>query len=273
METYCLKHLELAKPTYLEQWPAALRRLSLAQPGIPLGVAQMDAMMAAIEEIAKPEHQAVLDALGKAVDELLPDFPKGAFVKLGSRSPKDGFFPDGLKMLDGRLAVAVMCTSMRVFDDLALAKAAGYQPWIFLREWKDIPAWTEFRCFMQGRKLTGISQYYYRECYPDLVKYAGSIEWAIQRFFEKDFRDACHLDDVVFDVFVTVREKHSSCILEVKLLEINPYSVMTDPCLFSWHNYDFFRGQMRFIESPDDLKPPTLTATPPDLQPFQELRA
>jgi hypothetical protein len=130
-------------------------------------------------------------------------------------------------------------------DDLHLAIANDYAPHIFVREWIDIPKWAEFRCFMRGRKLAGISQYFYRDgAMPAILDDPGMIPWGIGQFFP-EFRDGCHLDDVVFDVYLR-RYGHRGGNVEVKLLEINPYCEYTDPCLFDWRRPEMFDGRFLY---------------------------
>jgi len=71
------------------------------------------------------------------------------------------------------------------------------------------------------------------------------IRLAIYTFFNK-FREKCHLNNVVFDVFVTMQQ-HSGVSFQVKLLELNPFFEKTDPCLFSWHNGENFDGSVKFL--------------------------
>lgn len=247
-------HLAVATPTYLENWPIGLQRLTMAQSGRPLSEKEVESLMS----FQSPEDcvcdQETLNHLLAWIETQLAFYPQGVYVKLGSRSPKDSYLsfdPDGFKVRSGGKAITLLGDSCRVFEDLVLAKNGGYQPWLFLREWKEIPAWAEFRCFMKDRKLTGISQYYYREAYPEVEKYAGTIEWGIGRFFENYFLPEIHVDDVVFDVWVSIRDRHSSNQIEVKLLEINPYSPMTDPCLCSWADPNTFDGKLRFKREGD----------------------
>jgi D123 len=56
---------------------------------------------------------------------------------------------------------------------------------------------------------------------------------ALQVFFN-EFRDALRLDDIVFDVFVEPENAASSRGLSVRLLELNPFLLKTDACLFHW---------------------------------------
>jgi hypothetical protein len=174
--------------------------------------------------------------------------PNGAFVRLGSRSPKDAwsFQRSGGKVIVGQdpLQYLLDC-SERIYEDLMLAIKQNYMPHIWIRQWVEIPPWSEFRCFMKDRKLAGISQYNYlnNEVFPEMDP--GMCEWAVREFF-KIFREATTLNDVVFDVFVKVRKAGpNSRDIEVKLLEINPFFELTDPCLFAWHSMDF-DGSFRY---------------------------
>ncbi|HYO55589.1 hypothetical protein [Archangium sp.] len=90
--------------------------------------------------------------------------------------------------------------------DLRLALRQGYTPHLFVREWLDLPAWAELRCFMRGRQLVGVTQYNYRGLggSPELHEHASRLRAAVKAFFAP-FCEACHLDDVVFDVFAVSR--------------------------------------------------------------------
>lgn len=254
------EYFDIVCPTYIENWPSRLCSLSIAQVGIPLttdnvwilgrSIVELCAMFEEREDCPKIKRSP--SVLIKQMDEAVARFPDGCFVRLGSRSPKDSWFAHknkrGLCIITGKEAWKMLTDgSERVADDLLLAIRNNYAPWIFLRQWYRIPRWTEFRCFMEKRQLVGISQYQYleNEVFGDLTAHAESIEWAIKQFFST-FSTACHLDSVVFDVFVKCREmKKNQWMWEVKLLEINPFFEMTDPCLFDWRKP--FDGSFRFV--------------------------
>jgi len=178
-------------------------------------------------------------------EEAVRMMPDGAFIRLGSRSPKDSWALQrtGGKILPNQDPLQYLLDgSERVYEDLMLALQRNYQPYIWVRQWVDIPKWTEFRCFMHNRKLAGISQYYYAETFPEIDP--GLCEWAIREFFGM-FLSATMLDSIVFDVYVKIRKVGpNSRDIEVKLLEINPFFEMTDPCLFEWHVE--FDGSFRY---------------------------
>ncbi len=81
----------------------------------------------------------------------------------------------------------------------------------------------------------------------EILEAHDSFGWAVAWIHE-----ATHLDDVVFDVFVTMKQKGPVRVWEVKLLEINPLLPMTDPCLFTWiGGGKDFDGSFRFCERQD----------------------
>lgn len=243
-----MSYFERVSPTYLENWPAELKRLSFAQVDIPLTISEAKSLGSNISELFEmfdPPPGQDISGIRHRLDEALEKFPKGGFVRLGSRSAKDAWHAP-VHVTTGAEAIERLCDcSERISDDLLLAVIANYQPHIFVREWVTIPEWSEFRCFMRGRKLAGISQYNYLhgEHFPEIEEQHNLIAWMIGEWFPI-FRDASHLDDVVFDVYIKQRQKTNEVESEIKLIEINPYFEMTDPCLFDWSNPDIFDGRM-----------------------------
>ncbi len=175
-------------------------------------------------------------------------FPRGAFVRLGSRSPKDSWAwnRDPGPILDdgGDPLRFVLDVSERMSDDLLLALENDYAPHLWVRQWLDFDPWQEFRCFVKNRRLVGVSQQLTRAYFPEVEKDASIIVWAISCFFDQ-FRAESHLDDVVFDAVVSVKKRGNESEAEVKLLEINPSGPMTDPCLFDWNSG--FDKTFRFV--------------------------
>jgi hypothetical protein len=184
------------------------------------------------------------------VQESVVKFPNGAFVRLGSRSPKDSWegHRHGFKASvgDDPLRFILDC-SERMYEDLTLAIQHNYAPHIWVRQWMTIPRWAEFRCFMKARKLVGISQYNYLqgESFPEIVRDADTIRWVIADQFFPTFKAASHLDDVVFDVWVKAsHQRDNTRVWEVRLVEVNPLFELTDPCLFQWGKQ--FNGKFRY---------------------------
>jgi hypothetical protein len=223
------------------------RALDWAAQSATAGMLDMSEPPNKIELIKPSLACADISDIRAKVSDAVDRMPDGAFVRLGSRSPKDSWAlqREGGKILPGEDPLRFMLDcSERIYEDLMLAIQHNYYPCIWVRQWINIPRWSEFRCFMKHRKLVGISQYNYldNEIFSEID--AGMCEWAIHEFF-KSFLKATAIQDVVFDVFVKSRKigPHSRDV-EVKLLEINPYFELTDPCLFSWHVE--FDGSFRY---------------------------
>lgn len=239
-----LSYWDIVLPTYIENWPQALYALSIAQIDIPLTIDDARRLGSNIieygEAFAPPQP---IDDIRQKVTAHVAKFPNGAFTRLGSRSPKDSYlgYNQGFKVEANTDPLRFMLdASERIYEDLLLAIQHSYAPHIFIRQWMDIPRWAEFRCFMHDRKLVGISQYNYLkgEVFPEIIADPAYIQWAIENFFP-DFCNASHLDSVVFDVFLKISNHANTRVTEVKLLEINPYFEMTDPCLFAWNKPEF----------------------------------
>lgn len=265
-------YFETVAPTYIEQWPEALRQLSVGQLGLELtedqvrrlGKSQVElfATWGDEHELANMDQPSLVDIqqwLTYAI-YLMPSLGAwpGAFVRLGSRSAKDSFsFENGGRCEDGDDALKMLLNgSERINDDLHLALHHNYRPWLWVRQWHDIAPWQELRCFMHSGELVGISQYDYIDHsqqgagghYNLLAAKAPYFKTAVEDFFPR-FRKACHLDTCVFDVFVG--DGH-----QVTLLEINPFFALTDPCLFEdagqWPGD--FDGSFRYMDKDGKVK-------------------
>jgi hypothetical protein len=211
------RFIDAASPTFLENWPVVLQKLSVRQTDVRLSRSQCagilrylrlrDINAVANRDVGGMDIKKVdpnLDSLRRRLNDALTSYHRGAYLRFGSRSPKDSShgLRHGFRIRSGLYGLAIILTSReRVRFDLAAAYLAEYLPHLFLREWVDIPRWREFRCFMLGRQLCGMSQYHYTDgvSYPEIFTNAKEIRRAILSFFPK-FRDACHLDDVVFDI-------------------------------------------------------------------------
>jgi len=245
------EYFKKVQPTYLEAWPRELCALSIAQIDIPLSITEAIALGSNIIEFGEAFGKVQpIDNIIRQTQQAVQSFPNGAFIRLGSRSPKDSWeiFKHGLKITtnDTNPLVLMLGTSERTYEDLQLAIHNNYCPHIFVRQWLDIPKWSEFRCFMRNRKLIGISQYYYDQKFDEIIDNHDTIQWAINNFF-KSFKNMSHLDDIVFDIVVLLQANKNNRVWEIKLLETNPLFEMTDPCLFDWrNNWSDFNGEFRY---------------------------
>lgn len=226
--------------TFLENWPSALRALSMQTRSFQLSEETRQALIDAFYDregdFLPPEREAdmsrILGELSAALDECVRDFPDGAFVKLGNRSPKDSWdgMVDGFRVTSGEQALKMFLTSMeRIYEDLRVATLADYLPTIQVRRWIDIPAWAEFRCMVKDRTPIGLSQYDYTEGaeYPEITGQAEAIQDALLAYLDTKVIPAMHLDDVVVDVAF----EHGDLARPI-LIEINPFGGLTNPCLY-----------------------------------------
>ena len=256
------------RPTYIENWPAELRKLSMKSIDIPLSIDEANMLgvnMIELNEIfidskiEVPRKATFRNVISKLKDAF-QDMPNGAFVKLGSRSPKDRLYYRDIgnpcKNADDALKILLGC-SERICDDLYLAVTKEYCPHIWIREWVNIPKWAEFRCFVYKNKLLGISQYFYDEYFPEIINNDEWIKALIKKFYSDYFKSACHLDTVIFDVYLEQLRIVEE--FKVNLIEINPFIESTDFCLhndcrkegvMSPPDFSKFDGGFRYVKEP-----------------------
>ena len=221
--------------TYLENWPEELRRLSFATALTPLSEPEREALIAdwyALNGEGNGGDPSVLDSLASRVQGLIDQFPHGAFVKLGSRSPKDSWAAqtENFRVVSADTAIAWLTESERITDDL---QVRDYRPYLAVREWKSIPPPEEWRVFVKSRRIAGVSQYNYFESYPLLPSIVPVVRSAIDWFWPQ-LREALPLDDLIVDLWIHGRRQANATVWEAKVIEINPWGFWTDPCLMSW---------------------------------------
>ncbi len=227
--------------TYIENWPASLLKLSIPHRAIPLSVEERDALLSG-PLVTDPCTERKLDCLEARLGTALVDFPGGAFLRLGSRSAKD---IGCARVRTSRHAVLALRRSQRIRQDCELARIYNYLPSAFLREWRTIPPWAEFRGFMKQRKLVGLCSYHGKSglASPPSHLSLDVIEEALRTFFPR-FAHSSHLESVVFDTYVHDSEVADDE-LAVTLIEINPFSPQTDGVFFTWKTPDDFDGSFR----------------------------
>ena len=184
------------------------------------------------------ELDKVYKALKIYVSTIINMFPFGAFVRLGSRSPKDSHYgyQHGFRCLTAKHVFALLFDSERVYEDLTYSLETGVQINLWLRQWTEIPNWSEFRCFVRKGALVGISQYSYLQqrtgdkmSYVEFPYYEDWYARIINAIFlfSGQLGLAMTLDSYVFDISFKVGE-------QPLLIEFNPWGRVTDPCLFDW---------------------------------------
>lgn len=251
----------MVAPTFIENWPFDLRKMSFATDIWPITPDQSRRLRRAWELFAGmplEENETLwLADIGQEIDRRLQQFPQArAFVRLGSRSPKDA--GTDLVVDNGRDALELLTTSERVYDDLLAAQALGLTPHLALREPRCIEPWEEWRVFVHNRQVIGASQYFYHKPLPDLTsdsRFANPFAWpqAIDqqtydaRVSGVHFAIDCWLREAtrvvpmtcyVVDVLIQHQARVGGNHWVTTLIEVNPWSTMTDPCCFRWEELE-----------------------------------
>ncbi|WNG30035.1 hypothetical protein F0U62_43010 [Cystobacter fuscus] len=235
LPTVCTE-ADVERSTWIEYWPPQVQALSFRQQGIELTRAQLHAL-ARRNGIAASLFDAVgtapLTALQAQLDRLLQQFPAGAFVRLGSRSPKDTerFVLSGGRADSGAEAIALLSAgSRRMFVDYRRCMQNHWTPSIFLREWQPMSSAQEWRCFVHERQLLGITQYWHAQALDSgacaqlqRTGIASLLQLAAQLL------QRLPLPSFVFDACLPLP---SPLAARAVLIEINPFGATTDAGLF-----------------------------------------
>lgn len=133
---------------------------------------------------------------------------------------------------------------MRVSRALLTAVSARRGSTLHLVDWRDILPWGEFRLFIRGHQLVGASQYNRDKAFPELAAVKSALHPAIRAFAEV-LGHALHMPDVVADIHLSPDARGG---LKTELIELNPFSPLTGPCLFTWHRGGDFDGSIRIVD-------------------------
>lgn len=148
---------------------------------------------------------------------------------------------EGLRVRNGKQAVALLSKSWRVREDLHSARSLSpfARTGIALRSWvpgmNDQP-WNEYRAFVFENKLTAASQYDHLCYYPQVVENGEKISRVLRSFFDSELAHRLEkLSTYVVDLFVDV-EALAGGKTEgvVQVVELNSFESWTGACLFSW---------------------------------------
>ena len=166
-------YFEFVKPTFIENWNKELYNMSIAQVGLKLSFYEMKVLHTYLNgEFSegavnyypelKDSVKEIKNDLISRIDKYKSRFPYGFFVRLGSRSPKDGFdfYKTSGHCFNGKQALNTLGdSSERIYIDILEALQCNYNSYIWLRDWLNFEPWQEFRCFMYNKQLIGITQY------------------------------------------------------------------------------------------------------------------
>lgn len=208
----------------------------------------------------------------KKIKAIVNKFPNGFFVRLNSRSPKDSelimkqgidrlkkikkFEPGnlndklisklearflGLRLKTAKDCLQVLLDSRRIRNDLEELISFGDLPTIVIREFLDINPLTELRVFVKDRRIVAITQYNYLIISEDLIQNKEKYLNIVYSLFDK-IKGKILLNDYIFDIGFLNNNNNNKGNLKPVVIELNPYSIGTSACLFSWRE-DFQMGK------------------------------
>ena len=144
------------------------------------------------------------------------------------------------------------------FDDTSPSELHEPIPWhLVLRKSFNMNPSVEFRCFVKGRRLIGITQRdmnYYSFLHQEKDKFSRLIA----DFYEEQLQGSFPDENFVFDVYVP--DPYN----KVWLVDINPWAQRTDPLLFSW--LELLTTEVPASSVPETLRIPISTSSTPHTQ-------
>lgn len=205
--------------SFIDQWPEAVASLS-----IPTKFVKVDASRL----VRFWEHQPDLVVAQETADLLDAEMGwRNWFVRLNSRSPKDGCPADDPLTCSGKTAVSWIMASERCLDDISLFSHLDEPLYICLREPRYMDKDGEFRCFAKDGHVLGVSRYFYTDEAKEAPPSDDCLFGAASDFYREHL--ARHYDNVVFDLYAPGTPRSF-------LIEINPYG-LSDPCCFESYEY------------------------------------
>lgn len=98
-----------------------------------------------------------------------------------------------------------------------------------LQQWIPLNPALQFRCFVKGRSLIGVSQFNADTYYEFLSPLQDPIMYEVDEFFENHLQNSFPDHNFVFDVYVPYPFDR------VWLLDVHKFAPSTDPILFKWN--------------------------------------
>lgn len=120
--------------------------------------------------------------------------------------------------------------------------ASGDPASLFLRQWVTIAPWAEFRVFVKGRRIVGVSQYPAQIFYPEIAAQADAIRQAIVQLFH-EIMHLLPLDDVIVEIYADPTPQG----MKAHVIELNPFLPLSDAGLFSWQGGGDFDQSFRYL--------------------------
>jgi hypothetical protein len=243
--------------TLLDRWPPPIAALSIPTRCQVLAKEDLRALLS-----QHPETRALIgcdsrlrfsEPLSRWIDETVATFPGGTFARLGvcsfvtaERGPKricTGEQVVKLMMHPGVRAASLAYRCFRANQPVALC----------IREWRDIAARSEFRIFIKGGNVLGISQYHWRCTFPEIQERVETIIDLAKQAFVR-IAAALHIQSVIADIFIFGLDEDPSWVLA----ELNPYWTTSSSCLFTWNDGGDLDGTFRYRAANGDIRIATL---------------
>ncbi|MFK7836911.1 MAG: hypothetical protein AB8B60_11865 [Sulfitobacter sp.] len=232
----------------MEAWPPELWDLTL--PAIEINLSEQDRHIigSATPAFAEmfdlpgrmPDTLACISEIGDAVNDLAQT---GAFVRLGSASFKrEGALSLPLETAE-QFVDAIRAPNLRAARFVGDSLKNDYPLSLFVFPWHPIQEWAEFRLFVQGGRLAGVSQYHCETRFDELHNVLPEARTKIDAFW-KSISAALPLPDVIIDVFI---DTDGSNLFDVHLIELNPFIRRSDTCLFTFDKPYDFDGSFRVV--------------------------
>lgn len=156
-------------PFYIENWPKSIKSLSMQTKSFSLDQKNLEELLTFIKAMmsgGKEDHQKVKPyGIFLILNELINNLGGKIFIRTGSRSPKDnpcimGIDLRPIPIYTSNQALEALGYSERVYLDLNDMRLVNYTPQIHVRRFINIDPEKEFRCFVEDKKIVGITQYY-----------------------------------------------------------------------------------------------------------------
>jgi D123 len=241
----------------MEHWPEALRKIAIPATIVSMSSEEaqilIDTWTASWDQDHEGEARGMqrLENLTGRIQDAINGYSGPCFVKLGGRSPKDGFETDEwmrpLPVATGEEAIKCLIASQeRIYIDLQNGLLTGYNTTICIRPYIVMEPWNEFRALIENGRLVGLSQMFYDQHFPQAWAQAATSEAALRAFVNNDLIPAMACSTkttrIVEDHIEVTNdgEPINTFVADIILLdgkptliEVNPFG-LSDPCLFKY---------------------------------------
>ncbi|KAF7836652.1 cell division cycle protein 123-like protein [Senna tora] len=278
--------------TIIHQLPESFIQYLLDDSGpflLPVSISNEDALPNRVHNPDEEEDYQVQEGSDDEAEEPSPppSFPElelkvkasieslggAVFPKLNWSAPKDSawistsgtlrcttFSEIALLLRASDSLVHDLCHAYDSSDDKSSSRPQNF--FLALRKWyPSLRPEMEFRCFVWGKKLVGISQREVTTFYPALLENKNDLLLLIQDFFNNKVQAVFESDNYTFDIYITKDER-------VKVVDFNPWGAFTLPLLFTWEELEQILSErevdFRIVEDRCAVRPGLKTAVPYD---------